>query len=255
MSREFRDYLDKSNFLISALIIRSLKYDESRMRLTIDMSRLKDELYFYKYVVKSQKSSIISSLYPVIYGNKNIYSSYEEAVNLFISIRKTITSTEEYGIYLLSLIIKNGNVKKEDIIEFEIENLSKEESIKLQKAKIDSIINFEDILDLMFKYLNEDREYMKIFDNIDIVDQQSNGEYKNMLNFYFENLCQGKMQYRKYESYNMKIIEELFKMEKGERVSCSLFPDGYIATISNDGCEIIVNLKTKNTIYQLYKKV
>ncbi|MGL5440675.1 MAG: hypothetical protein ACRDA4_09930 [Filifactoraceae bacterium] len=252
MDSKFRNMLEQGNFLISTLVIRSLCFDDKKNKLTVDKIRLKDELYFYKFLEKNQKPSIISALYPIIYGNRNQYNAYEEAINLFYSIRKKITPEEKYYIFLLCKIIKGIHIEKEDIFNFSADSIDKDELVKLQKAKVESIINFNNILDFLFLKLHEDTEYKSIFSSNFLFKED---KYKDIICRYYENLCIGNINLQVYKSKNIENLNEIFYCSEGDEFSCSVIPNGIISQKITNEYGITVVLKTKNTSYKLIKGV
>ena len=136
------------------LTTRSLFYDKQKKIISINKNRYIDELKLYKHMKKKGVGSLLSSLLPIILANDSIETSFTAAYFFFQWIKKEITVEEYTAIYLLCTFVQNNIIEKDDIFNITHNNLfDRQNTILLERLKINLILQFESIIIQMLDFL------------------------------------------------------------------------------------------------------
>lgn len=153
MNKIFRTVYLYGNKEILLTTTRSLRAENNKV--TIDKSRLRNELLLYKNLKDKGFASITTALAPLILANQDIEVAVSEAINLFQLIRRNVTQHNRIGITLLCHLVWNAENFEEEFSTFTMLGAAKEDEIEFQKQKINIILGKKTIIETILENLGE----------------------------------------------------------------------------------------------------
>ena len=226
------------------LTTRALFYDKQKNIISINKNRYVDELKLYKHLKKKGVGSLLSSLIPIILVNNSIETSFAATSFFFQWIKKGITVEEYASIYLLCTLVQNNTIEKDDIFNITHNNIfDKQDTILLERLKINLILQFESIVIQMLTFLEPVN--LSYNENLLLHLNEETTQTPNRMCEYFLKLKNHQINAPDYQG-NFD-IGKIFNLNQGDCISDSLLGQLSVSSKSENELE----LETKRGIVVL----